>query len=201
MTTPELDKETCVTCGKPLPPNWGMCFCNAACAKRYNDGRRQGALASPYTLPEHVPLPPYGMLQGYYMAGCVLAVPVKTEVGVVSHKGIMGDRVGKDGLPTVLHNAKFFGCIVETSMSVYALQSMGAISSDGFPGRLSPAAVLERARSQIEQPWRPWFNCEHFTAWAHDVAVKSPQLRQAAKKGAGAVGAAIGMLTIARLVG
>lgn len=199
MSTSE--KETCAECGRPLPPNWGMGFCGAPCAKAYNARRRQGALASPYTLPEHVPLPPHGMLQGYYMSGCVLGVPVKTEVGVVSHKGIMGDRLGKDGLPTVLHNAKFFGCIVETSMSVYALQSTGPISSDGFLGSLPPSAVLERARSQIEQPWRPWYNCEHFTSWAHGVPSRSPQLQRAAKKGAGAVGALVGMLTLARFVG
>lgn len=30
------DRDRCAHCGKPLPPNWGMQFCNAICAKAYN---------------------------------------------------------------------------------------------------------------------------------------------------------------------
>lgn len=37
---PEMeDSEICTSCRGPLPPNWGMAFCNAQCAKAYNAAR------------------------------------------------------------------------------------------------------------------------------------------------------------------
>lgn len=137
---------------------------------------------------------------GDYRIGCILAVPVQTNVGVVSHKGLMGDHLGDDELPTVVHNAKLFGQIVETSMSDYLLMAVGPISSEGYPGLLPSAEVLTRARSQIEKPWRLWHNCEHFVAWSHGLPVRSPQLRSAAKSAAKATGVIAGLVLVGRWV-
>lgn len=138
-------------------------------------------------------------LPGNYRVGCVLAVPVKTEVGVVSHKGIMTERQGSDGLPTVVHNAKLFGKIVENSMTDFALLSIGPIACEGYPGLFSPEEVLLRARSQIEKPWRPWNNCEHFAAWAHGLPAKSPQIRSGLKKAAAGAGLGAALLLLVKL--
>jgi len=137
---------------------------------------------------------------GDYRIGCILAVPVQTNVGVVSHKGILGDQLGPDDLPTVIHNVKLFGQIIETSMSDYLLMAVGPISSEGYPGMLPPEKVLERARSQIEKPWRPWSNCEHFVSWSHDIPVSSPQLRSAAKSAAKATGIIAGIVAVGRFL-
>lgn len=137
---------------------------------------------------------------GDYRVGCILSVPVKTNVGVVHHKGIMGDRADEHGLPSVLHNAKLFGYIVETTMSDYLLMAVGPISSEGYPSSLSPAEVLARARSQIHQPWRLWHNCEHFVSWAHGLPPKSPQLRSAAKKATVTGGAIVGLFALSRAI-
>jgi hypothetical protein len=141
------------------------------------------------------------LVPGYFIAGCVLSVPVRTKVGIIDHKGLLGDRRGPDGLPTVIHSAKFFDeRVVETSMNDYALMSVGPISSEGFPGGLAPGEVLSRARSQIEKPWRLWDNCEHFIAWAHGVPEKSPQLRAAVKKTAKTTGLVVGALVLSRFM-
>jgi hypothetical protein len=121
-------------------------------------------------------------IPGNYAVGGVIAVPVMTEVGVISHKGILSDRIGDDGLPMVIHNAKLFDAVIEASMTVFCLKAVGPVSSEGYPGELPPLMVLARARSQIESPWRLWNNCEHFVHWAHGQKKKSPQLRKKAGK-------------------
>lgn len=140
-------------------------------------------------------------LPGDYRVACVLSVPVQTEVGVINHKGLLGDRLGPDDLPTVIHAAKLFEQIIESTMSEYLLMAVGPLSSEGYPGLLPPHEVLARARSQITKPWRLWHNCEHFVAWAHAVPVRSPQLRTAVKKvgmTAGLVAALVGVARFAR---
>lgn len=135
---------------------------------------------------------------GDYRVGCILSVPVTTEVGIIDHKGIMCDQLGPDGLPTVLHNAKLFDQIIETTMTDYNLMSVGAISSEGYPGILPPAEVLKRGRSQIGLPWKPWYNCEHYVHWAHGLEVRSPQMRSGMKKAAVTGGVIAGLVVLAR---
>jgi len=130
---------------------------------------------------------------GEYRQGCILAVLVNTPAGIVSHKGIMGDRLGPDGFPTVIHSSKQFKRVVEEAMIDFARKGLSLVCSDGFPGRLPPELVLERARSQIGVPWRVKYNCEHFSRWAHGLPVQSPQLQSRVTKatvGAGLVAAA-----------
>jgi hypothetical protein len=135
-------------------------------------------------------LPSPLFLPGDYRRAVVIAVPVRTRVGVVSHKGILGDLLGPDRLPTVIHSSKTAGDrVVETSMTEYATGGLAPVTYDGYPGLLPPDEVLARARSALGQAWKLTRNCEHFVGWAHDVPVKSPQLRTGLLK-AGVVGAA-----------
>lgn len=121
-------------------------------------------------------------IPGGYCAGCIVSVPVETNVGTVNHKGILSDCLGPDEYPMVIHNAKIYGEIVESSMSVYVSKAVGPVASEGYPGQLTQAVVIARARSHIGQQWRPLSNCEHFVSWAHGLEVTSPQLRRAGKK-------------------
>lgn len=121
-------------------------------------------------------------IPGDFRPGCVVAVNVTTSVGVVSHKGILSDQRDEDGLPKVIHAAKFYGAIVESSMRDYMLKSVGPLVSEGYPSAMPPGLVIARARALLGQPWRPWANCEHFAYYAHGLAAKSPQMRAAGKK-------------------
>lgn len=125
---------------------------------------------------------------GDYRVGCVVAVPVMTSMGIVSHKGILSDQKDAEGLPKVIHAAKFFGAVIEGSMRDFLLQAMGPMQSEGYPSQIPPKLVLARARAMLGQPWRPWANCEHFAHYAHGLAKKSPQMRSAGKKALGAAG-------------
>lgn len=129
-------------------------------------------------------------IPGDYRPGCVVAVPVTTSVGVVSHKGILSDQRDQDRLPMVIHAAKLFGAIIESPMREFMLMAVGHLESEGYPGKLAPELVLARARALLGQPWRPWANCEHFAYYAHGLERKSPQMRAAGKKALGVAGAA-----------
>jgi hypothetical protein len=114
----------------------------------------------------------------------------------VKHKGILSDQKGADGFPLVIHNGKIYGGIVEHSMTDFFRNAEGPMHSEGYPSKYAPGIVLERARSKIGQPWRPWDNCEHFVTWAHGVPQKSPELRRkAAQVGAVLVGAGLFVVT------
>jgi hypothetical protein len=138
-------------------------------------------------------------IPGDYRVGCILSVPVKTRVGTVHHKGLFADRLGPDDLPTVLHNSHLVGKVIESTMSDYVALAVGPLSSDGFPSQLAPHAVLERARSQLDQPWRLLNNCEHFVMWCHDMPVCSPQLRTATRR-VGTAAAVAGAFVLRRLL-
>jgi hypothetical protein len=138
---------------------------------------------------------------GIYGPGFVLAVPVKTNVGIVSHKGIMTDRDGADGCPTVVHASKIFEYVIESTMSDFVLTSVGPVASEGFPGALPPLEVVSRARALLGRTWQPWQNCEHLVHWAHGLPRRSPQIRQAGKKAAGWASAAAFVLFAVRHAG
>jgi hypothetical protein len=128
---------------------------------------------------EFAPIP---FVRGDYRPGCVVSVPVHTEVGRVIHVGILSDRFGPDGCPMVIHAAKIFGKIIEDTMTVFMLHALGPVCSEGYPGILAPTVVMARARAEIGKPWRPWSNCEHLVTMAHGLPTRSPQIRSAAKK-------------------
>jgi hypothetical protein len=126
---------------------------------------------------------PIQYIPGEYVVGCILSVPVMTEVGEISHKGILSDRTGPDGLPMVIHNAKLAGNVVEDTMTFFYTKAIGPVRSEGYPSKLAPHVVLARARTQIGKPWRVLDNCEHFAHYAHNLPQKSPELRRKAKQG------------------
>lgn len=134
---------------------------------------------------------------GHYAPGCIVSLPVATEVGIVKHKGILSDRKGPDGYPMVIHAAKLRSQgVIEAPMTSFFEMARGPLSSEGYPSLLSPKLVLERARSRIGVPWKLLDNCEHFAAWCHGMPKKSPELRRkAATFGAVAVGGALFVLT------
>lgn len=129
-------------------------------------------------------------IPGPYRVGCILSVPVKTSIGTVAHKGILGDKLGPDDLPTVVHNSHLQGKVIESTMSEYVSMAVGPLSCEGYPSAMKPHEVLERARSQLDKPWRVLSNCEHFVTWCHGMPVHSPQLRTATKR----VGAATALV-------
>jgi hypothetical protein len=137
---------------------------------------------------------------GVYHPGCIVAMPTRTEVGVVSHKGILSDRTGEDALPMVIHNARLAGEIVESTMTFFLLRACGFVSSEGYPSEKTPKVVLERARSQIGRPWKVWYNCEHFARWVHELPIESRELRRKAVGGGLALFALAGLLAQSPLV-
>jgi hypothetical protein len=138
-------------------------------------------------------------IPGDYRIGCILSVPVKTTIGTVAHKGILGDRLGDDELPTVIHNSHLLGHVVETTMTEYTSMAIGPLSSEGYPSLLAPADVLERARSQLGRPWRVLNNCEHLVTWCHGLPVHSPQLQTAVKRSGKGLGVVAGLVMLSRL--
>jgi hypothetical protein len=109
--------------------------------------------------------------------GYIVSVPVHTSVGVIEHKAIA------TGEGTFLHCAKLFNSVIESPYSEYVLTAVGEPWVEGYPGKLSPAEVIKRARSRMGEPWQVTSNCEHFVYWSHDVDVQSPQVQDKARKG------------------
>jgi hypothetical protein len=135
---------------------------------------------------------------GEYRRGVIVAIPVRTSIGIVLHKGILGDLLGEDRFPSVIHSAKVYGNrVVETTMTDFARYGLGTITSEGYPGSLTPDEVLRRARSKMNVPWRVMQNCEHFVGWAHDVPAGSPQLRATVTKAVVIGAAGAGLFTAA----
>ncbi len=93
-----------------------------------------------------------------------------------THLGVFTGRT-VNGKPTVIHNARRIGKVIEEDLTSFAQGS--DIRVLGYPGSLSPSTVISRARSRLEDPWvlTQW-NCEHFAFWAHGLDAKSPQARR-----------------------
>lgn len=113
----------------------------------------------------------------------VVAVPVMTEAGVISHKGLVSDKMGFDGYREIIHNAKLHGQVVEDSLTGFCVKAVGPVELVGYLGKLPPDEVLRRARSQLGTPWQFFYNCEHFVCWCHGVEPKSPEFRRKTKQG------------------
>jgi hypothetical protein len=127
--------------------------------------------------------------------GGVVGVPIVTRIGRVDHKGVVTDRYGSDGEPTILHASDRYGRVVETEASDFAARAVGPVRFVGYLGNLSPDEVLRRARAKIGARYRPLAaNCEHFATGVHGLPPESPQLRGLALLGivsAVAVGAIV----------
>lgn len=112
--------------------------------------------------------------------GDVVGVDVYVSgLGVVTHKGIVSDDRGPDGLPKILHASKFVGRVAETSATTFVHRAVAGarLRNLGYPGRLPRALVVARGRARIGVAYDlALANCEHFVSWCHGLAPSSPQL-------------------------
>lgn len=99
---------------------------------------------------------------------------VESDRGLYRHVGLVTERHVK-GERSVLSFSADAGGLLEEPLSAFARG--GQIAVKGFPGELSPSAVMARARSAINTKYS-WlsFNCEHFVRFAHGLKLKSPQI-------------------------
>ena len=112
-----------------------------------------------------------------------LVIPASLRPGTVvtvwvfpffRHKGIVSDRFC-GGKPMVLSNSARTEGVAEESWDVFAAGQQVLV--EGYPGSLSPAAVVYRARALVGTKYHllNW-NCEHLVSYAHGMAPRSPQV-------------------------
>lgn len=110
--------------------------------------------------------------------GGVVGVTVITRIGRIDHKGIVTDRYGSDGEPTILHASDLYGHVVETEAAEFMQRAVGPVRFVGYLGELPPAEVLRRARARLGERYRTLTaNCEHYATGVHGLAPESPQVR------------------------
>lgn len=127
----------------------------------------------------------------------VVGVPVLTRLGRIDHKGVVTDRYGVDGEPTILHASDLYGRVVETEAGEFVQRAVGPVRFVGYLGDLPPADVLQRARARIGERYRALTaNCEHYTTGVHGLPPDSPQARGFAILGLLSA-AALGVIVVA----
>ena len=90
------------------------------------------------------------------------------------HKGTVSDRWYK-GKPMVISSSARTGQVREEPWDVFSQH--GTVLVEGYPGKLPPNEVIQRARDRIGSPYRLLDgNCEHLVAHAHGLEPRSPQL-------------------------
>ena len=105
------------------------------------------------------------MPQQFLKPGEVVSVPEK----FYRHLGIdLGDG-------TVIHASKKKRKVVCEPMGEFAEGKQ--IRYEGYPGKLPPEQVIDRASELIGQPFRLFSeNCEHLVTHAHGLKRRSPQV-------------------------
>lgn len=92
-----------------------------------------------------------------------------SHVGMLSDESIGGER-------SVISFSARAGGLVEEPFSDFAAGR--PVSVAGYPGRLAPEVVMQRARKKRGQKYDLLgFNCEHFIYDAHGLPMESPQLQ------------------------
>jgi len=111
------------------------------------------------------------------LEGTLVAVPVRLGgILPILHVGILSPDQGPDGRRTILHNSRRYGQCVETLAADFLYGQTGRAVLLGYPGCLPPGAVVERARERLGAPYRTaTYNCEHYAADCHGIAIASPQ--------------------------
>ena len=100
---------------------------------------------------------------------------VQIDFGFYHHPGIVSDRT-INSTPMVISNSFRKRGVFEESWEDFS--SGKQVKILGYPGALSPDAVLLRARSKIGSRWNLFrWNCEHFINWSHGLKPRSPQVR------------------------
>lgn len=117
---------------------------------------------------------------------------VQVRIQGVWHEGILGEGTTSTAKRTVVHKSKRTGRVVEEPIDTFG--AGGRVRVGGYPGRLSGAEVLSRARARLGEPWTWAGNCQRFTRSCHGVTARSPDVERTA------LGAMIG-LTIGLLGG
>jgi hypothetical protein len=97
----------------------------------------------------------------------------------VIHVGVLSDRRGADGQPTIVHASAVYGEVLETTARAFlGGRARTRLSVAGFPGALAPEEVVERARARLGRAYDARrYNCEHFVAECHALEFGSPQMR------------------------
>ena len=102
----------------------------------------------------------------YVQPGTIVAV----SVGPTTHMGIATER------GTFIANSKKWGCVREQGQEEFS--GGQPVRSVGYWGKLTPADVLDRARSLVGKRYDVVdFNCEHFVRLVHGLPLASPQIR------------------------
>jgi hypothetical protein len=126
--------------------------------------------------------------------GVIVAVHVRG----VWHEGIATDATDLDGLPVVIHKSKRTGHVTEEPWRLFAPRGR-TVRIVGYPGRLSGADVLTRARATIGEPWSIVDNCQRWCRRCHAVPARSPTLEAVGGGGAGIVLAITTMIRLGSL--
>lgn len=92
-------------------------------------------------------------------------VVVAVDVGVW-HEGIVSDRIDATGRPYVISCSRRAGRALEEPWATFAPAGY-RVAVVGYLSRLSPRAVVARARARIGEPWTPIRNCEAFARGCH----------------------------------
>jgi hypothetical protein len=110
--------------------------------------------------------------------GSVISVPVHVLGYTVDHEGIFFR--GERGEAKVISNSKKHGCVKEESWAEFQSGAVGPVTVQYLAAPYQSRSIVARARSRIGQKWELLSNnCEHFTRWARNLDIESPQLRKA----------------------
>lgn len=110
----------------------------------------------------------------YLLPGTIVSVPF----GPFHHLGIVSDRQGSR-TPYIISCSRRAGQVAEETAHDFA--NGGDIKIHGYPSKLGPVQVIQRARSQLGSKYDLFnWNCEHFVHWAHGLKLESPQLQSVA---------------------
>lgn len=116
-------------------------------------------LAHPYLDPVRAPDVPPGTV-------------VRVAARGVWHEGIVTDRRGANGWPTVISKSVRVGIVAEEPWETFA--QSGDVDRVGYLGQLAPGEVLARARARIGELWTPWSHCQIFTRECHGLLDPDP---------------------------
>lgn len=109
--------------------------------------------------------------------GTVVTVPVAVGPLTVSHPGLVTDRLGPDGLPTVINASKRRArLVIEEAWSSFTEGKVANI--EAMSSNVSVHEMLRRARADVGRRWDLISaNCEHAIRRWRGLPVESPQLR------------------------
>lgn len=116
--------------------------------------------------------------------GSVVSVPVNIFGYLVDHEGIVVR--GAKGEARIISNSKKNRCVKEESWAEFQSGAVGPVTIRYVAPPYQGDSIVERAKSKIGQGWELLSsNCEHFTRWARNLPIESPQLQRGLKVATG----------------